>query len=134
MSQQINLFNPVFLAQKKYFSAAAMLQALGLVLAGTVLIDVAAVRQKSTLEKLLADTIRDAAQQREQLVALGTQFSDQGTTKKLEEDLAQIEQQLRSRGELLAEMRASVGGNAEGFSVYLKALARRTTQGIWLTG
>jgi hypothetical protein len=29
MSQQINLFNPLFLKQKKYFSTVTMLQALG---------------------------------------------------------------------------------------------------------
>jgi hypothetical protein len=134
MSQQINLFNPIFLVQKKYFSATAMLQTLGLVLAGMVLIDLVAVRQTSALEKLLADTVRDAEQRREQLIALGKQFSDQGTSKKLEEDIAYVEQRLRSRRELLEEMRTSVGGNADGFSSYLKALARQRTQGVWLTG
>jgi hypothetical protein len=34
MAQQINLFNPIFLQQKKHFSAVTMLQALGLLLAG----------------------------------------------------------------------------------------------------
>ena len=33
MSQQINLFNPIFMKQKKYFSVTTMLQALGLIVA-----------------------------------------------------------------------------------------------------
>ncbi len=37
MSQQINLFNPVFLTQKKYFSVLTMLQALGLIVLGSAL-------------------------------------------------------------------------------------------------
>lgn len=134
MSQQINLFNPIFLAQKKYFSAAAMLQALGLVLGGMLVISAFAVHQARTLEGLVADAVRDATQQREQLVILTKQFSDQGVTKKLEEDIARVEEQLRKRNELFAQLNTSIGGNAEGFSVYLKALARQTTPGVWLTG
>ena len=38
MSQQIILFNPIFLKQKKYFSALAMAQALGLILLGALLL------------------------------------------------------------------------------------------------
>ena len=34
MSQQINLFNPLFLEKKKYFSAVTMTQALGLIVLG----------------------------------------------------------------------------------------------------
>ena len=34
MSQQINLYNPIFLKQEKHFSARTMLQATGVVLLG----------------------------------------------------------------------------------------------------
>ena len=37
MSQQINLFNPIFLKQKKYFSVVTMLQALLLIVLGSML-------------------------------------------------------------------------------------------------
>ena len=37
MSQQINLFNPVFLKQKKYFSVIAMGQALAMIAVGSAL-------------------------------------------------------------------------------------------------
>src|SRR5438105_1650000 len=77
MSQQINLFNPIFLAQKKYFSAAAMLQALALLVGGLILAHVFAVHQTGALERLLADSVREAGQRREQLVALAKQSSDQ---------------------------------------------------------
>jgi hypothetical protein len=93
-----------------------------------------AVRQAAGLEQLLADSTRQSAQQRDQLVALGRQYSDQGTSKKLEEDIARVEAQLRRRTELLGEMKTNIGTNAEGFSKYLAALARQGTQGVWLTG
>ena len=34
MSQQINLYNPLFLEKKKYFSAVTMTQAIGLIVVG----------------------------------------------------------------------------------------------------
>ena len=134
MSQQINLFNPVFLAQKKYFSAAAMAQALGLLLGGLVIIDVFAARQTASLQRALDETLRGAAQRRAQLIDLGRQFSDQGTSKKLQDEIARTEEQLRKRSDLLNDLKTSVGGNAGGFSTYLSALARQNTQGVWLTG
>ncbi len=134
MSQQINLFNPRVLAQPKYFSAVAMLQALGAVLAGLVLVYGFAVRQTASLDRLVAESGQRAAQYREQLVALGRQYSDKGASKKLESDIAKAESQLRRRAELLGEMKTNIGSNAGGFSKYLEALARQTTQGVWLTG
>jgi hypothetical protein len=134
MSQQINLFNPVFLAQKKYFSAVAMLQALALVLGGMLLMEVFAVHQAGQLERQLASTVRDAEQQRERVVAIGKQFSGQGVSKSLEEEVARSEDTLRRRRDLVSEITTNVGGNTAGFSVYLTALARQTAQGVWLTG
>ena len=34
MSQQINLFNPLFMRKEKYFSARTLLQSLGLIVLG----------------------------------------------------------------------------------------------------
>lgn len=134
MSQQINLFNPVFLEQKKYFSALAMLQALGLVIGGVLLIEMFALHQAGQLQALLAGATRDAEQQREQVVAVGKQFSALGTSKALEEEVPRAEEQLRRRRELVSEMTTNVGGNVEGFSGYLSALARQRIGGVWLTG
>src|SRR5712691_8951584 len=122
MSQQINLFNPIFLAQKKHFSTVAMLKALALILAGLVLVDIFAVRQSSMLESLLADSAHDIEQYRERLVTLSREFSRQGTSKTLEDDIARSEERLRRRRELVNEMTTNVGGNADGFSGYLSAL------------
>ncbi len=134
MSQQINLFNPVFLTRKKYFSAVAMLQALGLVVAGMIVLGVFANRQTASLDRLLESTLKRADEQRQQVVVLGKQFSDQGTSKNLEEELNRTEEQLRKSNDLLAQIRTSVGGNAEGFSRYLAALAHHSVPGVWLTG
>ena len=134
MSQQINLFNPIFLKQKKYFSAVTMVQALGLLVIGMLLLNVFAVRQTNSLERLLAATGSSASQQREQLIGLTKQYSDRGVSKQLEQDIARVEGRLRTRAQLLSEIQTGVGGNVDGFSRYLEALARRTMDGVWLTG
>ena len=134
MSQQINLFNPIFLKQKKYFSAVTMVQALGLLVIGMLLLNVFAVRQTNSLERLLAATGSSASQQREQLIGLTRQYSDRGVSKQLEQDIARVEGRLRTRAQLLSEIQTGVGGNVDGFSRYLEALARRTMDGVWLTG
>ena len=134
MSQQINLYNPVFLKQKHYFSALAMVQALAVVLAGSLGIYAFEVRQNRTLERVLADADKQVTTQREQLVKFSKDYSTQGASRTLTEELARAEQRLQQRQGLLGELKSGVGGNAEGFSRYLGALARQTTPGVWLTG
>ena len=51
MSQQINLFNPIFLKQKKYFSVLTMLQALGLIVLGSALFFAYALYQVAQLSR-----------------------------------------------------------------------------------
>jgi hypothetical protein len=133
MSQQINLFNPIFLKQKKYFSALAMVQALALVLAGIAALYAFEFHQTGTLEQLLVDSDRQVQEQREQLLRMGKEFSIQGSSKQLEEDVARTEAQLQKRQALVSELATGVGGDVEGFSRYMTALARQAARGVWLT-
>jgi hypothetical protein len=134
MSQQINLFNPVFLRQKKHFSAVTMLQALVIVLAGSLAMYAYQVRQNGALERALADTDKQVAARRDQMVKFSREFSDQGRSRALADEAARVEERLRLRRGLLEELSTGVGGNTEGFSTYLSALARQTMNGVWLTG
>jgi len=134
VSQQINLYNPVFLKQKHYFSALTMLQALSVVLAGALGIYAFEVRQNRVLEQVLADTDRRVTAQREQLLSFSRDYSALGASRTLTEELARADQRLLQRQGLLADLKTGVGGNAEGFSRYLAALARQSTPGVWLTG
>jgi hypothetical protein len=61
MSQQINLFNPVFLKQKKYFSVLAMLQVLGLIVLGSGFIYGYAKHQVSLLARQSEETAKSYA-------------------------------------------------------------------------
>ena len=130
MSQQINLFNPLFLRQEKYFSARTMLQSLGLILLGLAAIYAYAWWQHRDLERLAAGYARQLTVQRDQFLSL----SAQGRSKLLEAEVARLEADVRGRRAALDMMQGGGLGNIEGFSRYFAAFARHSMRGVWLTG
>lgn len=137
MTQQINLLDPRFRAQKKHFSAATLV--LALVLLGVLSVGLQSLyaRQNRALQTTLAQTDRRVAALREQMVRFSNDYSAQGRSTALVDEIARAEERLRTRRELLAAMRSGGGGgggDVEGFSPYLAALARQTMNGVWLTG
>jgi hypothetical protein len=134
MSQQINLFSPLFLKKKRHFSALTMVQALAAVLIGSAGIYAFELRQNATLEATAAATDKQMTTQREQLLRLSKEFSTVGASRTLADDLTRVEERLRQRRILLADLQTGVGANAEGFARYLEALARQALPGVWLTG
>jgi hypothetical protein len=134
MSQQINLYNPVFRKQKKYFSATAIAQALGLVAVGMIAFSGYMSYQVRSLVALGAESQRQLDAQQSQLAALAKTRGAQGLSAGLAEELARTEAQVKLRRDLLASLRTGALGNVEGFSRYLAAFARQRTEGVWLTG
>ena len=134
MSQQINLYNPIFLQKKKYFSAVTMLQALGLLFAGILAFYGYALSESRALGQVADDTRKQLQTQSEQVGRLTQEFSPQGRSKLLEEEVARATARLKQREGLLAVLRTGGLGNTEGFARYLGALARQPMAGVWLTG
>ena len=134
MSQQINLFNPLFLKQKKYFSAATMMQALGLVLLGLLALYGFARYQSADQVRLLAESDQRLAALRAQLATLGAQASPGGRSALLQDELARLEARLESRQALLAAISGEAAGSPEGYSGTMTAFARQASDGAWLTG
>src|SRR5262245_35547019 len=134
MAQQINLYNPIFLQQKKHFSAVTMLQALGLLLAGILAFYGYARYETAKLTRLADDSRKQLQSQSEQVTRLAREFSPQGRSKALEEDVARASLQLKQREDLMGMLRTGALGNTDGFARYLGALARQTLPGVWVTG
>jgi hypothetical protein len=130
MSQQINLFNPLFMRKEKYFSTRTMLQSLGLIALGLIAIYAYALWQSSEIERLAAGYGRQLAAQRDQFVAL----SGQGRSKLLQAEVARLEADVRARRGVIDVLQGGGLGNSDGFSRYFAAFARRPMHGVWLTG
>jgi len=132
VSQQINLFNPHFLEQKKYFSALAMTQALGLLVLGMAAFYGFAFWQDRNLARQFAESGRAYEQQKQQFAKVTAELSPGKREGQLDQDLQSTETLIAARRALLRELKA--GGNTAGYSEYLRAFARQTVQGLWLTG
>ncbi len=134
MSQQINLYNPIFLKQEKYFSARTIVQALALIAGGIAVLWAYAAFQVSRLEMAAATVEKQLSAERARLTQLGERYSPRGTVRQARSELAQLELQVHAAEQLLASLRSGEFGNATGFSEYLAAFARQALPGVWLTG
>jgi hypothetical protein len=134
VSQQINLFNPIFMKQTKYFSSATMLIGLRIAFLGMGVIYAYAFYQTRSLEVVLIDVDAQLLIRRDQVLKLADSFSTQGRSKLLEEELVRANARLQSGRELLAKVTVGVSANLVGYSSFMTALARQARQGVWLTG
>ena len=133
MSQQINLFNPIFLKQKKYFSVVTMLQALGLIVLGSAIFYAYAVYQVAQLSRQAQETTKRYAAEQARLVNFSNEFSLQRSGRMLEDELKQVEAQAKSQDAVLTTLKSGIIGNTEGYSEYMRAFARQSVNGLWLT-
>jgi hypothetical protein len=133
MSQQINLYNPLFLQKEKHFSARALAQALGMVLIGMVALFAFSLLQTRSAERLAAQYRDQVARERDQLMKLGGQLSDPSRGKALQAQIAQLEAEVKLRRATLQALSTGELGNTAGFSEFLAALGRQALAGVWLT-
>ncbi len=134
MSQQINLYNPIFLKKKKYFSAFTMLEALGLILLGALGFYAYASYQVSALNAQSKQTDKQLADIQNRLLKLGETFKPGQQSQQLQNEIARIKAQLESREQVVGVLQGGGIGNRLGYSGYLRALARQDMEGVWLTG
>lgn len=133
MSQQINLYNPLLLKKQKLFSLVAMLQALGLILLGSLLFYAYAWYSVNTMKKRVDETSRMHASTLAQLERLQEKSEQREPSKLLQEEIIRLEAQVRTRKGVVDVLVRGEVGNKEGFSEYFRALSRQTPDGLWLT-
>ena len=134
MSQQINLFNPIFLQQKKIFSARTMATALGVLIAGLATLQVYGGMRVDALQR---DAKAGAAQLEAREARLATvkkDFVPRQKSAATEAELAEAERQLASLREVSGVLQRGELGNTQGYAEYFRALARQHQDGLWLTG
>lgn len=134
MSQQINLFNPIFLKKEKHFSALTMVQALGLILIGCIVLVVYANRQLSHLEMEAQSTAAQLRQAQAQLNMLNTTLKVEDKTEQIEKEVVRAEAEVQGLRQAFEALRGGGFGNTEGYAEYMRAFARQIESGIWLTG
>jgi hypothetical protein len=135
MSQQINLFNPLFRKQGFSFtSATAMLYG-----AGIAVVLMAAVAAYANYELRSAQAAAQAVDAEYQAAvakrdALAAAVAALKPNSELEKEVLALEATLFSRREVVDTLKSGAIGNTQGFSEYMLAFSRQSVSGLWLTG
>jgi len=134
MSQQINLFNPIFLKQKKAFSAVNMLDALALLLAGVAAFYAYAKIETLNLDRQSVETARQYDQAKQRLAQTSARYAPKKKDASLEAEVTNLQVQLSARKATLNSL--GIGSLTQGasYAEYMRALARQSLAGLWLTG
>jgi len=132
MSQQINLYNPIFRKQKKVFSSTTMLQAFALIVLVVAVFYFAVALETPVLEIRSAETSRQLKAELERLKAYGAGDSPAERAKAIAERRKGLEAALSANTQALAAFETE-GGRVEGYAQVLRALARVSVDGVWLT-
>jgi len=134
VSQQINLFNPIFLQQKKIFTARTLAQALGLVTAGAVVIAAAAWYSVAQLRYDATQVTLQAAKKQARLVTATADFAPRAASAALLAQAGDAEAQLAALRRVAQIVQSGELGNTGGYAEYFRALGRQHRDGLWLTG
>jgi hypothetical protein len=134
VSQQINLFNPIFRQQKKYLSVVTILQSLGLILLGGLLLSGYASYRSSRLAADAAIVNNQLAMAQTQLSRIEASYAPRKKSAQLDEEIKRTEAQLKSLQAVSDILQRGELGNTKGYANYLRAFARQIVDGLWLTG
>jgi Fimbrial assembly protein (PilN) len=134
MSQQINLFNPIFMKQRKYFSLLAMLQALGMIIAGSLVFYGYAIYQVDQLKLQSEENTKRYNSEQMRLARYISEFSPQKSNLSLQDEVQRLEKETAIQNEIIETLKSGAVGNTTGYSEYMRAFSRQVVQGLWLTG
>lgn len=133
MSQQINLYHPLFKRQKKYFSARTMAQALALLLGLSLVLYTFAAYRVSALERDVAASAERLKLAENNMLLAERNAPPRTRSPLLEAEAAQLAARLAAREQVLGILNGGVIGNTRGYSEYFRAFARQDMEGVWLT-
>lgn len=134
MSQQVNLFNPAFLKQKKHFSAVMIVQGLAAILLGSIVIVGYAHWQLAGLEGNAIETERRLKSVRAQLAKVTTEYAPRQKSKALEQEILHTEAEMKALRRAFDLLQQGGTGMSKGHVEYLRAFSRQIVNGLWLTG
>ena len=134
MSQQINLFNPIFRKQKKYFSSVTMVQALAIICVACALLALDAARRTRALRTQAASIDALLLARQERLAEFRVRYAPRQKSATLSAEIAAAEQELAMLANAQATVTRGGFGDTRGFSSYFRAFARQSVDGLWLTG
>lgn len=133
MSQQVNLYQPIFRKEKRKFSAVTMLQATALMVIGIGLMYGYTYWQVRQLRDNFSQADKQFVNLTKQLDEATRQFGERLQSKDLQAQVQKLQQQLTEK-QNLQQVLQSAQFNTQGFSNYFIAFARQHIPEVWITG
>jgi hypothetical protein len=134
VSQQINLCNPLFRKQEKYFSAITMVQSLAIILFGALVFYTYLQYQYRDIVKQSQQMTQRQTEAQQQLTQAATTMGPRKPSQALLDSVTKAERAMQAQQVILGLLNTGEMGNQAGFSAYFQALSRQTVHGLWLTG
>ena len=134
MSQNINLFNPVYRKKRRLLPLATVGQLLGLTLAALLTYQFYLQQQVCGLAEELRSTETLLKSQRAYLDKVKGVGAERKADAQLEAEIGQLELELKQAREAMDALKGGAFGNQQGFAEYLRAFSRQSLYGLWLTG
>ncbi|OGI50280.1 MAG: hypothetical protein A3E57_07410 [Candidatus Muproteobacteria bacterium RIFCSPHIGHO2_12_FULL_60_33] len=134
MSQQINLYQPIFRKEEKKFSTVAMLQSVGLVAIGVAALYAFTWWQIGTLKNELKRVEQSHATATKRLADVAEKFGQRPGRTSLDSEIARLEGEIVAKQQIQEILQRGIFSNTSGFSDYFVSFARQRIPGVWLTG
>jgi hypothetical protein len=134
VSQQINLFNPIFLKQKKVLTAQAMALAIGVLLIGCALMVMYGKHSVAALETEAFASGEQLRLKQARLAVVNVEFAPREKNAALEAQIAASDAELHAMQGVEGVLQKGELGNSAGYAETFRALARQSVSGMWLTG
>lgn len=135
MTQQINLYNPAFLKRNPALEPGALLVygvGVALMISAGVAAFVHSARSAAVRE--LAEIEQKIKAEQATAASLVAQKAARRKDPALETEAVRVEARAAAGEESLDYIRSGALGSAQGFSPTMRALARQSVEGVWLTG
>jgi Tfp pilus assembly protein PilN len=133
MPQQINLYSPILLTPKRYFSALAMGQALAAFTAALLALSAWSAFRTVTLRRDLQSTTQAQQGERQRLKNALANQPVATSPAALEQELATENRLLAERQKMLAELSRGLVTEGRSHSAWLRLLAQTVPAPVWLT-
>jgi hypothetical protein len=133
VSQQINLYNPALAPKVQLLSGRRLVLGLAAAFAACVVIWAAVGADAARLAGAERAQAARLAQLQGEVTALSQQVAGRKPSGELQAELQNLEALLAARHEVMALLASGSLGDTRGVSEYLRAFARQTTEGLWLT-
>lgn len=134
MSQQINLFNPLFQPQKQVLSARTMAVSLAVLVAGIAALASYGKMQTARLQQEANAGALRLEQKQARLASVNAEFAPRQKNREIDAQILEAETQLAALRKVAQVIERGELGDTNGYAGYFKALARQSVPGLWLTG